>query len=425
MSNALFPPPTDSMLNPTWPAAPPSGSTESHPESLRVEVGIIGAGIHGAALARELKLRNISCALIDKGAVGGGTSQWSTKLFHGGIRYLATGDIRQMREGLAARATWMRIAPHRCRWEAFWMPHEGFLQGLSHRLAIGLYDYWGADRPGWPASLKLGGVPQHLFEQDPRAQGGPFRGAVAYADCLTWDREVVHDFVASSDAQILDFHEVEQWSDASGKLDSVTLRDRRDGTLRTVKARQWVFALGPWTDAAMRQWFQEDSHRLRLSAGIHMWLDPIPGCDRPWAMRRPKGRILFVIPRDGLLQVGTTEREVDAGWVPIVESEREELYRGLEACMPAIRWRSMRVHKEELGVRPLMGSQGSTTRLSREAVLEVHPKFSNLRLVLGGKLTTALLLMEQLATELTGTPCPESTTSPLVPWSGVTAGTRP
>ena len=77
--------------------------------------------------------------------------------------------------------------------------------------------------------------------------------------------------------------------------------------------------------------------------------------------------------------------------------------------MPAIRWRSMKVHKEELGVRPLMGSQGSSTaRLSREAVLEVHPRFSNLRLVLGGKLTTARLLMDQLATELTGTPCPAS-----------------
>jgi len=96
-----------------------------------------------------------------------------------------------------------------------------------------------------------------------------------------------------------------------------------------------VFALGPWTDAALRGWFQEDSRRLRLSAGIHLWLDPVPGCERPWAMRLPKGRILFAIPRDGLLQVGTTEREVAAGWVPIVAAEREELFQGLEACMPA------------------------------------------------------------------------------------------
>jgi len=398
---------------PAWPAAPPAAGREL-PDRIQVEVGIVGAGIHGAALAREFKLRGVTCALLDKGAVGGGTSQWSTKLLHGGIRYLATGDIRQMREGLQARAAWMRIAPHRCRWDAFWMPHEGLFEGLSHRLGIGLYDYWGSDRPGWPDGLALGGVPKDRFERDPRAAGGPFRGAVAYADCLTWDRELVHDLAASSDARLLDFHEVERWSDAAGRLKTATVRDLRDGRQRRVTARQWVFALGPWTDGALGQWFQEDSRRLRLSAGIHLWLDPIPGCESPWAMLRPGGRILFVIPRDGQLQVGTTEREVETGWVPIAPSEREELYSGLEACMPAIPWRKLKVNKEELGVRPLTGGRGSTARLSREAVLEAHPRFENLRLVLGGKLTTARLLMGQLATELTGVPCPESASVPLV-----------
>lgn len=384
-------------------------------------MGIIGAGIHGAALARELKLRNVSCALVDKGSVGGGTSRWSTKLFHGGIRYLVTGDIRQMREGLQERATWVRIAPHRCRWEAFWMPHEGWFEGLTHTFGIGLYDHWGSDRPAWPQELHLGRVPAKVFESDPRSRDSVYTGAVAYADCLTWDQDVVRDFVASSDAQVYDYHDVEAWSEASGTLQAATLRDRRDGSLRTLTARQWVFALGPWTDEAMRTWFQEDAHRLRLSAGIHLWLDAVPGCERPWAIRRPKGRIIFAIPRDGRLQVGTTEREVASGWVPIADSEREELYAGLEATMPAIPWRSMKVWNEELGVRPLMAARtGSTTRLSREALLEAHPRFTNLRLVLGGKLTTARQLMGKLATELTGHPCPASATAPLVKWDGQT-----
>jgi glycerol-3-phosphate dehydrogenase len=394
---------------------------EGLPTALQVEVGILGAGIHGAALARELKLRGVSCAMVDKGAVGGGTSRWSTKLFHGGIRYLVTGDIHQMREGLRERATWVRIAPHRCRWEAFWMPHESWVKGLTHRFGIGLYDYWGSDRPAWPAELKLGHVPHRLFAADPRSKGGLYHGAVAYADCLTWDQDVVRDFAASSAAPIFDFHEVEGWAEASGTLQTATLRDRRDGALRTLTASQWVFALGPWTDEAMHTWFQEDSHRLRLSAGIHLWLDPVPGCERPWAIRRPKGRIIFAIPRDGRLQVGTTEREVTAGWVPIADSEREELYAGLEATMPAIPWRALKVWDEELGVRPLMGAHGgSTTRLSREALLEHHPRFTNLRVVLGGKLTTARHLMDQLATELTGRPCPASATAPLLKWDGQT-----
>jgi glycerol-3-phosphate dehydrogenase len=383
-----------------------------------VEVAILGAGIHGAALARELTLRGVSCALVDKGEVGGGTSQWSSQLLHGGIRYMLTGDIRQMREGLVERAAWARIAPHRCHWEAFWMPHRFWLEGLAHRFGIGLYDHWGSERPGWPAALTLGHVPRGVFGADPRSAGGPFCGATAYADLMTWDRELTKDLAASSDALLLDFHEPEGFETEGDGLRSVRLRDRRDGTLRELHARRWVFALGPWTDGAMARWFGDSRKRLRLSSGIHLWFDAVPGCERPWAIRRPKGRILFVIPRDGLLQVGTTEREVEDGWVPILEAEREELFQALELNLPAIPWRHMPVRAEELGVRPLVAAVGATTHLSREAILERHPRFANLRLVLGGKLTTARALMDQLATELTGQRCAASTTAPLRLWDG-------
>jgi glycerol-3-phosphate dehydrogenase len=381
-------------------------------------VGIVGVGIHGAALARELSLRGVSCALVDRGGVGGGTSQWSSQLLHGGIRYMLTGDFRQMREGLAERATWMRIAPGRCRWEAFWMPHRSWIEGLSHRFGIGLYDHWGRERPGWPEHLALGGVPPSEFQADPRAARSPFRGATAYADLLTRDRDLTRDLAASSEAALLDFHEVEAWEDQAGSLRTARLRDQRDGSARRLTSAMWVFALGPWTDRAMRQWFQESTPRLRLSAGIHLWFDPQPGCARPWAIRRPGGRILFVIPRDGRLQVGTTEREVAAGWTPILPAEREELLQALESCHPAIPWRALPVREEELGVRPLVRSGGHTARMSREARLERHRRFANLHLVLGGKLTSARLLMDTLATRLTGQACPESRTQPLRLWDG-------
>ncbi|WP_291271722.1 FAD-dependent oxidoreductase [Geothrix sp.] len=410
------------MTDSPWPA-PPQG-TCGLPPALEVEVAILGAGIHGAALARELTLRGVSCALVDKGEVGGGTSQWSSQLLHGGIRYMLTGDIRQMREGLAERATWAHIAPHRCRWEAFWMPHRFGLEGLAHRIGIGLYDHWGSERPGWPPALHLGHVPRAAFEADPRSARGPFGGATAYADLMTWDRELTRDLAASSAALRLDFHEPEGFEDAGTSLKSLRLRDRRDGMARRLTARRWVFALGPWTDGAMAQWFGESRKRLRLSSGIHLWFDAVPGCERPWAIRRPKGRILFVIPRDGRLQVGTTEREVDDGWVPIVETERAELFEALEACLPAIPWRGLPVRAEELGVRPLVAAGGATTHLSREAVLERHARFQNLTLVLGGKLTTARALMDQLATDLTGISCEASRTEPLRLWDGQPAEIR-
>jgi len=407
---------------PAWPA-PPTGVC-SLPATLQVEVAILGAGIHGAALARELTLRGVSCALVDKGEVGGGTSQWSSQLLHGGIRYMLTGDIRQMREGLAERATWARIAPQRCRWEAFWMPHRFWLEGLAHRFGIGLYDHWGAERPGWPASLPLGRVPRVAFLGDPRSPGSPFGGATAYADLMTWDRELTKDLALSSDGTLLDYHEPEGFEEAGGELKALRLRDRRDGAARRLVAQRWVFALGPWTDGAMSAWFGETRKRLRLSSGIHLWFQAVPGCERPWAIRRPKGRILFVIPRDGLLQVGTTEREVEDGWVPIAASEREELFEALEANLPAIPWRDLPIRHEELGVRPLVASNGATARLSREAVLERHGRLGNLTLVLGGKLTTARALMDQLATDLTGRLAPASKTEPLRLWDGHSAQIR-
>ena len=407
----------------SWPEPVPTDALDL-PNHLQVDVAILGAGIHGAALARELTLRGVSCALVDRGAIGGGTSQWSSQLLHGGIRYMLTGDIRQMREGLAERATWSRIAPHRCRWEAFWMPHRSWPEGLAHRIGIGLYDHWGAERPGWPATLSLGHVPAEAFAADPRAAQSPFQGATAYADLMTWDRDLTRDLAASSEATRLDFHEVVAFEEAGGDVRSATLADRRDGTARRVSARHWVLALGPWTDGAMQAWFGESRQRLRLSSGIHLWFDAVPGCERPWAVLRPKGRILFVIPRDGLLQVGTTEREVADGWVPILESEREELFQALEANLPGLPWRSMPIRAEELGVRPLVAANGQTTHLSREAVLERHARFRNLTLVLGGKLTTARALMDRLATTLTGAPCPASRTEPLRVWDGQPAKIR-
>jgi glycerol-3-phosphate dehydrogenase len=389
-----------------------------------VDVAIVGGGIHGCALARELTLRNISCAVVDKGAIGGGTSQWSSQLLHGGIRYMLTGDLQQMHEGLTERATWARIAPWRVRWEAFWMPHDSWLEGLSHRFGIGLYDYWGADRPGWPDSLHLGAVASAEFEADPRSHEGPFVGATAYADLLTWDRDLVMDLLASSAASDFSGHEVEAFRDEDGKLTSARLRDRLDGTARTLRAKQWVFALGSWHDQATQAWFGEKHRRLRLSSGIHLWFPPIPGCDRPWAIRRPGGRILFVIPRDGLLQVGTTEREVETregGAVTIQASEREELYGALEEYLPGLPWRTLPVIAEEVGVRPLVRppeDQRGTSNLSREALLEKHPAFENLTSVLGGKLTTARTLMAKLATDLTHDPCPASASARLTRWDG-------
>ena len=92
------------------------------------------------------------------------------------------------------------------------------------------------------------------------------------------------------------------------------------------------------------------------------------------------------------------------------------MYQALERFIPAISWRRLPVLHEESGVRPLVRGSGGTVRLSREAVIESHARWGNLSLVLGGKLTTARRLMDELATRLTGSPCPDSGRRPLTVW---------
>lgn len=420
--------PTVNFMPTEWPVDPATAiPTISRPlaSQVTVEIGIIGGGIHGAALARELTLRGVSAALIDIGDFGGGTSQWSSQLLHGGIRYLQTGDIAQMREGLRERATWVRIAPWRCRWEAFWMMHRHVWQGMAHRVGIGLYDWWGQPRPNWPAELRLGRVPRRVFRADPRAAAAPrFRGAVAYADLMTWDRDLVRDLAASSDALPYEFHHIARFETAPdtaknghSTVRTAILRDRRKGEDRAVTATKWVFALGPWLDEALYEWFGETRKRLTLSTGIHFWFDPIAGCERPMAITYGRNRILFLIPRDEGLQVGTTERAVETGFAPVTDADREQLFAALETNLPGLKWREMPIRREESGVRPLVRADGDTTKLSRGAKLERFARFDNAWLVIGGKLTTARSLMAQLATEITGCDCPASATTPLRRWT--------
>ena len=99
---------------------------------------------------------------------------------------------------------------------------------------------------------------------------------------------------------------------------------------------------------------------------------------------------------------------------PLTKKDREDLYDGLYENFPAIDWKSLEIVREEIGVRPLLGGTGQTSSLSREASLEKYDKFSNVWLVLGGKLTTARALMANLAVEITGKECPASKTTPLV-----------
>ena len=399
------------MQHPPWPEQPPPAKA-SVSSSARVDVGIVGGGIHGAALARELTLRGISSAIVDVSGFGSGTSQWSTKLLHGGIRYLKTFDFQQIRQGLMERATWMQIAPHRCQWEAFWMPHSRFFTRLAHEAAITFYDsILGRNRPGWvKGELPLGSVDKTRFEADPRSIGSCYRGAIAYADLLTQDRGLTLDLLASSDALRYDFHTVDRWDIRLNGVVGAHLTDRRDGTKRELIAGKWVYALGPWNDATIQEWFGsvpgfDSCNRLRLSAGIHLWLEAVDGCEVPWTIQRRGGRVIFVIPRDGMLHVGTTEREVNEGYEGVVDSEREELYSALEEEMPNIPWRTLNVIKEDSGVRPLVLRPGNTQRLSRRARLEQLAPFANVTLVLGGKLTTARLLMNELATRITGIGC--------------------
>ncbi|MBM3788210.1 MAG: glycerol-3-phosphate dehydrogenase/oxidase [Acidobacteria bacterium] len=365
------------------------------------DAAIIGGGIIGAGIARDLAMRGLSVALVEKRDFGGGTTSGSTRLIHGGLRYLEMLDFALVRMDLREREILLRIAPHLVKPLEFRIPFyssgnplRDLFQREKLRAGLLLYDLLSYDKS----------LPDHRFL--------PAREAAATEPGLR--AEGLQSVASYSDAQVrmperlclenvLDAHRhgavVRNYCEVTGRRpEGLLLRDAESGEEAVLRARVYVNATGAWFDRVNCALQSAPSSRLRTTKGIHLTCGPL--VEHAHALFSPvDGRLFFVIPLLGNTWIGTTDTDFpgDPFDARAERADVEYLYRSAEAYFPAVR--GLPLHSTTSGVRALVKQGGSESSVSR--VHKIEHTAPDTIAVLGGKITGYRAIAEEAA----GTVC--------------------
>ncbi len=369
------------------------------------DIAIVGGGINGCGIARDAAGRGWSVILCERGDLAAGTSSWSTKLIHGGLRYLENYEFRLVREALSEREVLWSIAPHIIRPLRFVLPYrKGLRPAWILRLGLFLYDHIGGRK-------RLPGTQTLDLTTDPAGrplQPGKFRLAFEYSDCRVDDARLVilnaRD-AADRGAEIYCRTEVERAERTSGVW-TLHLRDVKSGATRTVRARTIVNAAGPWVEAVRSQCTGQPARaHMRLVQGSHIVVRRLFDHDRAYILQNPDGRIVFAIPyQKDFTLIGTTDRdfEGDPGKASATPEEVDYLCRAVSESFA----RTISAHDviwSYAGVRPLYDDGTRDAKAAtRDYVLEVDAPSEAPAIVsiFGGKITTYRRLAEEVIERL-------------------------
>jgi len=372
------------------------------------DVLIIGGGITGAGLALDAALRGLRVALVEKRDFAAGTSSRSTKLIHGGLRYLEHFDFTLVREGLRERAILAENAPRLARPFPFVIPiyenrRRNYDRPLKMRLGLWLYDLL-AGRGAFARHRRLNrGEALRLAPQlDPRG----LKGAFLYYDAVTNDSRLVIEVIKTArrhGAEIANYTRAAGFiKNGNGKIDGARLRDELAGGEIECRARIVINATGVWMEDTIRLDAQAANglnKRLRPAKGVHLTVS----ADRlrvgaawliPSLTRR---RFYFVVPWEDRVNIGTTDTDY-SGDKDHPHAEPEEVYEILGAInsyFPEARLEPSDVISSWAGLRPLITDTraSATTEVSRKE--EIIESEDGLISIGGGKLTTYRLMAER------------------------------
>jgi glycerol-3-phosphate dehydrogenase len=363
------------------------------------DLAIIGGGINGCGIARDAAGRGNSVFLCEMDDLASGTSSWSTKLIHGGLRYLEYYEFRLVREALIEREILWQIAPHIVHPLRFVLPHHaGLRPAWLLRLGLFLYDHIGGRKLLPPTrSLDLA----HDEVGKPLAPGRFVRG-FEYSDCAVDDARLVilnaRD-AADRGAVIRTRTRAVQIRAVDG-IWQVTTRERSGGVEETISARALVNAAGPWVEEVLASGAGINAKaKVRLVQGSHIVVPKLYDHDRAYIFQNSDGRIVFAIPyQDDFTLIGTTDRDYDGdpSKVTATKDEIEYLCEAVSAYL-AKPVRPSDIVWTYAGVRPLYDDGASEAKAAtRDYVFELDtPGGAPLLSIYGGKITTYRRLAEE------------------------------
>ncbi len=370
---------------------------------------IIGAGINGAGIARDAAMRGLSVLLLEKSDVGAGTTSWSTRLIHGGLRYLEHGELRLVRESLREREVLLRrVAPHLVKPLPLLVPiYQGARRGrLTIRAGMIAYDLLSFDKT-LSAHRMLS--PAAALRLAPGLKAEGLRGAALYQDAQVEFAErlaVENALSARAHGAIIITHaRVERLVIEDGAVRGIEFTDLLGGGSHTARSRLIVNAAGPWVDNVLAGVNNhDDGHHGKLISGTkgsHLVVAEFPGAPRAalYAEARADGRPFFILPWDGKYLIGTTDQRF-GGDLDCVEADADEVAYLLDetnTVIPSARLSPRSVLYTYSGVRPLpFAGDGDEAGITRRHF--IHDDTGGVRGLVsltGGKLTTYRNLSEQ------------------------------
>jgi len=367
------------------------------------DVIIIGGGINGAGLFRDLALNGVNVLLLEKGDFSAQTSQGSSKMLHGGIRYLENFDFALVQEALEEKNLWLKLAPHLCSEREFHLPvYAGGKWPLPFvRLGLFLYDMLShfQNKPAGHADK------EKLLERYPQLNPEGLKGAGTYFDGIVDDHklalECLWDGEVEKQARALNYQEV--LSVERGEIVKITTRDLLSGVVQERQARYVIFATGPFTDDLMKQWNIPWEPSMLPSKGIHLWVkqDALK-LHGPMVLPSQDGRVVFVIPQRGSILVGTTETPVDQEMFNIKATDADVVYllKVLNDYFPGANVQHKDILNTFAAIRPLVRSANSSDRGKTSRTHRIFRPANNMYALLGGKYTTFRRMAQDVCKEL-------------------------
>jgi glycerol-3-phosphate dehydrogenase len=348
---------------------------------------VCGGGIYGAWTAYDAALRGLSVAIVEQGDWAGATSSASSKLIHGGLRYLETWDFKLVRKAIRERQRLLELAPHRVWPLRFGVPiyQDSRIGTLQLKAGLTLYDFLA----GFPDA----GIAHRHFDRAAFAARFPFldqaglKGGFTYGDAQTDDARLVLELIAgaiAAGAACVNHCRLTGLVESGGRATGATVRDVLNGNSAQVLARQIVQTSGQWASATEpgRDW-------CRLSRGVHLVMPALPGDEALLLTAKSDGRVFFIIPWYGMTLVGTTDDDY-SGEPGRVAVEAKDIAYLLAAAKRYLKtaWTKADIVGGYAGVRVMKRSdKSSPSDVSRD--WELKTADNGVHYSIGGKLTSA------------------------------------
>lgn len=373
-------------------------------KSTHFDVLVIGGGITGAGIALDASTRGMKIGLVEMQDFAAGTSSRSTKLVHGGLRYLKQFEVKMVAEVGKERAVVYENGPHVTTPEWMLLPfHKGGTFGkFSTSIGLRVYDFLaGVKRSERRVMLSA----NETMNKEPLVKKDNLQGGGVYVEYRTDDARLTIEVMKQAvqkGAVALNYSKVENLVYEDGKVVGVVVKDRITGEEYEIRSKKIVNAAGPWVDKIREKDQSKTGKVLRLTKGVHIVIDQSKfPLKQAVYFDTPDGRMVFAIPREGKTYVGTTDTfyDKDAAIPKMDSKDREYILKSIHYMFPEVNVTEEDIESSWAGVRPLIWEEGKDpSEISRKD--EIWESKSGLITIAGGKLTGYRKMAEMITNVL-------------------------